>query len=52
MDTRTLELVVLGLISGLLCSVAMTLGHAPATGVFAALTAAIAVIALVLRRYQ
>ena len=52
MDTRMVELVVLGLISALLCGVASVTDHAVATSVFAGLTGAIGVLAVVLRRSQ
>ena len=52
MDARQLELVVLALTSALLCGVAMAANHVMATGAFAGLTAAIGVIAVVLRRSQ
>ena len=52
MDTRMLEVVVLGLTSALLCGVAIAVDHAVATSVFAGLTGAIGVLAVVLRRLQ
>jgi hypothetical protein len=52
MDTRMVELVVLGLTSALLCGVAIAANHAVATSVFAGLTGAIGVLAVVLRRSQ
>jgi hypothetical protein len=52
MDTRMLELVVLGLTSALLCGVAIAVDHAVATSVFAGLTGAIGVLAVALRRSQ
>jgi hypothetical protein len=50
MDTRMLELVVLGLTSALLCGVAIAADPAVATRAFAGLTGAIGVLATVLRR--
>ena len=52
MDTRTLEVVVLGLTSALLCGVAIVVDHAVATSMFAGLTGAIGVLAVALRKSQ
>jgi hypothetical protein len=52
MDTRHLELVVLGLTSALLCGVAIAANHVPAISLFTGLTAAIGVLAVVLRKSQ
>jgi predicted Co/Zn/Cd cation transporter (cation efflux family) len=46
MDTRQIELVVLALRSAALCGVAITAQHVLGTGVFAALSAAIVLLAL------
>ncbi len=52
MDTKMLEVVVLGLTSAVLCGVAIAVDHAVATSVFAGLTGAIGVLAVVLRKSQ
>jgi hypothetical protein len=52
MDTRTLDLVVLGLTSALLCGVAMAAQHAVATALFAGLIGSITLVAVALRKSQ
>jgi hypothetical protein len=50
MDTRMLELIALALLSAALCGVAIAANNVVASGVFAGLTGAIGVFAVVLRR--
>jgi hypothetical protein len=52
MDARMLELVALALFAAALCGVAINLQHVMGAGVFAGLSAAIVLVALVLRRSQ
>ena len=52
MDARMLELVALALFSAALCGVAINAQHETGAGVFAGLSAAIVLLALVLRRSQ
>ena len=52
MDARMLELVALALFSAALCGVAINAQHVMGAGVFAGLSAAIVLLALVLRRSQ
>jgi hypothetical protein len=52
MDTRQVELVALALMAAALCGVAITAQHVLGVGLFAALSAAIVLLALVLRRSQ
>ena len=50
MDAKQLELVALALMSAALCGVAIAAQHVLGAGVFAGLSAAIVMLALVLRR--
>jgi len=50
MDARMLELVALALFSAALCGVAINAQHVVGAGVFAGMSVAIVVLALVLRR--